>query len=245
MPRFRSIKAFKRSPIRLEDLKRPVAERDFEGKPLWISDFKRGLELYTPYLQLKQGYVTRTTLPGEPCAMLYLKASATLIKWLSRVPSDKERLGFAGYIGSNYTQTYYCSAHSIVIIKELQTANERWVGEIKITGPYGGAPKLQYRDETGAFVDIETDPYKIRLARLSHPLRGWVWNYFKLVVDFDKNEYVGCRINQSKFDLKGKKLRQEAAVYDWMQYHFEISGEFTVYPRIMLVKDLVITCDEP
>jgi len=245
MPRFRSIETFKRSPIRLEDLKRPVAERFYEGKPLWISDFKRGLELYTPYLQLKRAYITRTTLPGEPCAMLYLTASATLIKWLSILPADQERLGFAGYIGSNYEQARFCSAHSIAIVKELKTTNERWLGEINVKTPYGDAPILQYRDETGTFVDIETDPYKIKFAGLSHPLRGWVWNYFKRVLDFDKNEYVRCKINQSDFDLTGKKLQQMPTVYDWMQYHFEIGGTFTVYPRIMLVKDLVITCDEP
>jgi len=241
----RSKLCFKRSAIRIEDLKRPVAERDFEGKPLWISDFKREVGLYTPYLQYLRAYVTRTTLPGEPCGMLYLTASATLLKWLSRVPAGKERLGFAGYIGTNYTQSRYCSNISFAIVKELHKTNERWVSEVRITTPFGDAQNLQYRDETGTFVTIETDPYKLRLANLTHPLRGWVWSYFKLVADFNKNEYVRFKINQSDFDLTGKKLQQMTTVYDWMQYHFEISGTFTVYPRILLVKDLVITCDEP
>jgi len=221
-----------------------ISHLEPKGRILWQLDALHE-SLSAPTMQVKTGYVSRTTFYGCPAVLLHQTASPAVeaVIFLGRIPIGHRRLGFEGYFGTYYENRNFTNLDLMLIWEEGTGAGNRWNARVKIYTPWSAAAALQYQAEDGTFKTFETDRTKIDPVYIPDSRRGVGWNHFKLIADFDTKKYVKFIYNGNEWDLSDKALYNLTSVEAY-NFHAEILYNKLAAP-VLPLRSLVITCDEP
>jgi len=97
---------------------------------------------------------------------------------------------------------------------------------------------LQYLDEDGNYIDIETELLMYKHVHL--------FNTLKMVVDFTNREYVRLMINEHSWSLADIPLRSEAAAWgDRISARLTCTGQDDGNNHYIFADDFIITQNEP
>jgi len=219
------------------------------GRVIWKLNAEKGLDvnnIYDP--STGRGYLSVNTFAGYPSVMLYSITEA--IRLSKYLPLDiGTRLGFEGYFGIHHSQRRINYVEIMIMRHREFPTSERLQANVGIWYPSEATRKLALRETVGfgapPGTSFETAQENVEIAHPFFDYRGFAWNHFKLVADFDKRKYVKFLYKGKKYDLSAYSIASDTSPTDSELYEFSLAFGGWTLPYNVVFRDLVITTEEP
>ena len=125
------------------------------------------------------------------------------------------------------------TTYSINVALAMYTGTKVWVPRLRYDR---NAEKLQYYNDAGGYTDIAT---------VTHYAKDYNFSTIKLVVDFERGEYVRATVFGNEFDLSGIPVWTTGNATDArVLFMTEIVG-LTAVPSTVYVENMILTENEP